>query len=215
TAGSTAASWRWTRRTASRSPRRAVWLVNPAMSVKRSVMRPPGPGRTGKSPATQSMSMPGARIPVQRRVGECVKFHAPASSGVGEDASMSPFPASSTELAERHRREVLRYLLRLLGDAEEAQDACQQTFLHAHRAFGRLRPDSNVRAWLFRIATNTARSVARSRARRAGRMVQVELDGLPGGSAASLEHRAQLRAVARGGPGVPPGQRPAPLLAPV
>jgi len=121
-------------------------------------------------------------------------------------------PTSSRELAERHRREVLRYLLRLLGDAEEAQDACQQTFLHAHRAFGRLLPDSNVRAWLFRIATNTARSVARSRARRAGRMVQVELDGLPGGSAASLEQRAQLRAVARAVQALPPRQRAALML---
>ena len=125
---------------------------------------------------------------------------------------MSRSPASSTELAERHRREVLRYLLRLLGDAEEAQDACQQTFLHAHRAFGRLRPDSNVRAWLFRIATNTARSVARSRARRAGRMVQVELDGLPGGCSASLEHREQLRAVARAVQALPPRQRAALML---
>src|SRR5262249_56097092 len=124
--GGSGGGWRGRRGAGWGSGRRGVWLVNPAMSVKRSVMRPPGPGRTGKSPATQSMSMPGARIPVQRRVGECVKFHAPASSGVGEDASMSPFPASSTELAERHRREVLRYLLRLLGDAEEAQDACQQ-----------------------------------------------------------------------------------------
>ena len=125
---------------------------------------------------------------------------------------MSRSPASSTELAERHRREVLRYLLRLLGDAEEAQDACQLTFLHAHRAFGRLRPDSNVRAWLFRIATNTARSVARSRARRVGRMVQVELDGLPGGCSASLEQREQLRAVARAVQALPPRQRAALML---
>ena len=125
---------------------------------------------------------------------------------------MSPFPASSTELAERHRREVLRYLLRLLGDAEEAQDACQQTFLHAHRAFGRLRPDSNVRAWLFRIATNTARSMARGRARRAGCLVEAELDGFPSRCAPSLEGREQLRAVARAVEALPSRQRAALML---
>ena len=121
-------------------------------------------------------------------------------------------PTSSRELAERHRHEILRYLLRLLGDAEDAQDACQQTFLHAHRAFGRLRPDSNVRAWLFRIATNTARSMARGRARRSGRMVEVELDGLPGRCSPSLEDREQLRALARAVEALPSRQRAALML---
>ena len=125
---------------------------------------------------------------------------------------MPASPTSSSELAERHRREILRYLLRLLGDADEAQDACQETFLHAHRAFGRLRPDSNVRAWLFRIATNTARSAARGRARRAGRRVQIELDGLPGACPASPEHREQLRAVARAVRALPTRQRAALML---
>jgi RNA polymerase sigma-70 factor (ECF subfamily) len=125
---------------------------------------------------------------------------------------MPASPTSSTELAERHRREILRYLLRLLGDAEEAQDACQETFLHAHRAFGRLRPDSNMRAWLFRIATNTARSMARGRARRTGRTVEVELDGLPGNTSASPEHREQLRAVARAVRSLPARQRAALML---
>jgi RNA polymerase sigma-70 factor, ECF subfamily len=121
-------------------------------------------------------------------------------------------PTSSTELAERHRHEILRYLLRLLGNTDEAQDACQQTFLHAHRAFGRLRPESNVRAWLFRIATNTARSAARGRARRTRHLVHVELDGLPGGCPASLEQREQLRAVARAVQTLPSRQRAALML---
>ena len=56
---------------------------------------------------------------------------------------MSRPAASSTELVERHRAEILRYLVRMLGDPEEAQDACQEVFLRAHRAFGRLRADSN------------------------------------------------------------------------
>jgi len=121
-------------------------------------------------------------------------------------------PTSSQELAERHRHEILRYLLRLLGDPEEAQDACQQTFLHAHRALGRLRPDSNVRAWLFRIATNTARSMARGRARRSGRLVEAELDGFPSRCAPSLEDREQLRAVARAVEALPSRQRAALML---
>jgi RNA polymerase sigma-70 factor (ECF subfamily) len=125
---------------------------------------------------------------------------------------MAAPPTSSTELAERHRGEILRYLLRLLGNADDAQDACQQTFLHAHRAFGRLRADSNVRAWLFRIATNTARSAARGHARRTRPLVHVELDGLPGERSASLEQREQLRAVARAVQALPARQRAALML---
>jgi len=73
---------------------------------------------------------------------------------------------SSAALVERHRPEILRYLVRLLGDQDDAQDTCQDVFLRAHRAFGRLRADSNPRAWLYRIATNSAVNTARRRARR-------------------------------------------------
>src|SRR5437870_5187943 len=93
---------------------------------------------------------------------------------------MSEAPATSAELVARHRPEILSYLVRLLGDREEAEDACQEACLRAHRAFTRLRPGSNSRAWLYRIATNSARNAARGRARRTARTVAVDLDSLPG-----------------------------------
>src|SRR5438270_534968 len=68
---------------------------------------------------------------------------------------------SITELAERYRPEILAYLVRLTGNEQDAQDACQDAFLRAQGALGRLAPDSNVRAWLYRIATNSPRSAAR------------------------------------------------------
>src|SRR5256885_627585 len=86
---------------------------------------------------------------------------------------------SITELAERYRPEILAYLLRLTGNEHDAQDACQDAFLRAQGALGRLAPDSNVRAWLYRIATNCARSAARWRARRTSRTVDLHLDGPP------------------------------------
>src|SRR5947207_1887403 len=85
---------------------------------------------------------------------------------------------SITELAERYRPEILAYLVRLTGNEHDAQDACQDAFLRAQGALGRLAPDSNVRAWLYRIATNSARSAARWRARRTARTVDLALDGL-------------------------------------
>jgi RNA polymerase sigma-70 factor (ECF subfamily) len=116
------------------------------------------------------------------------------------------------ELAQRHRTEILAYLVRLLGDADDARDACQDTFLRAQRAFGRLRDDANHRAWLFRIATNTARSAGRRRARGRERRADVELDGLPARATASPEQREQLRLVARAVWALPPRQRAALML---
>ena len=53
-----------------------------------------------------------------------------------------------------HRDEVLGYLRRLLG--AKAEDAWQETFLRALRAYDRLEHGRHLRAWVFRIATNVA-----------------------------------------------------------
>ncbi len=53
-----------------------------------------------------------------------------------------------------HRDEVLGYLRRLLG--ARAEDAWQETFLRALRAYGRLEHGLHLRAWVFTIATNVA-----------------------------------------------------------
>jgi RNA polymerase sigma factor (sigma-70 family) len=53
-----------------------------------------------------------------------------------------------------HRDEVLGYLRRLLG--ARAEDAWQETFLRALRAYGRLDHGRHLRAWVFTIATNVA-----------------------------------------------------------
>jgi RNA polymerase sigma factor (sigma-70 family) len=59
---------------------------------------------------------------------------------------------------------ILGYLCRLLGDREQAEDAAQETFLRAWRRFGRLRPNSRVSSWLYRIARNHAFDLLRRRA---------------------------------------------------
>ena len=53
-----------------------------------------------------------------------------------------------------HCDEVLGYLRRLLG--QRAEDAWQETFLRALRAYDRLEHGRHLRAWVFRIATNVA-----------------------------------------------------------
>ena len=64
-----------------------------------------------------------------------------------------------------HHEEILRYLRRVVGQAGDAEDLSQETFLRAYRAYGTLPPDANVRAWLFAIATNLAKNHFRSETR--------------------------------------------------
>jgi RNA polymerase sigma factor (sigma-70 family) len=61
------------------------------------------------------------------------------------------------------REEVWSYLVRLLG-REAAEDAFQETFLHALRAYPRLEHARHLRAWAFTIATRVAIDERRRRA---------------------------------------------------
>ena len=61
---------------------------------------------------------------------------------------------------EEHRAEVLRLLRRRLG-VDRADDAFQETFLRALRAYGRLDHAEHLRAWVLTIAQNVALDVLR------------------------------------------------------
>jgi RNA polymerase sigma factor (sigma-70 family) len=61
---------------------------------------------------------------------------------------------------EAHRDEVYRFLDRRLG-AERADDAFQETFLRALRAYPRLEHSDHLRAWVFTIASRIVVDVYR------------------------------------------------------
>jgi RNA polymerase sigma-70 factor (ECF subfamily) len=104
-----------------------------------------------------------ARLRPARNAGEFNPFdvtddsasHSPGPSHVSSmmevmQAEIPPFERFYVE----HRDEVLGYLRRLLG--QRAEDAWQETFLRALRAYGRLQHARNLRSWVFTIATNVA-----------------------------------------------------------
>jgi RNA polymerase sigma factor (sigma-70 family) len=61
---------------------------------------------------------------------------------------------------EERKDEIFGYLARLLG-REAAEDAFQETFLRALRAYGTLEHGRHLRAWVFTIATRVAVDVRR------------------------------------------------------
>jgi RNA polymerase sigma-70 factor (ECF subfamily) len=69
-------------------------------------------------------------------------------------------------LWDEYGPQVYRYLLRLTGKRETAEDLTQETFLQAIRDRRRLaEPPANAAPWLFRIATNRATDLFRRRRR--------------------------------------------------
>lgn len=108
-----------------------------------------------------------------------------------------------------YRDEIYRYAWRMVGEAQDAQDLTQETFLRAYRAFERLEPDSNVRAWLYRIATNVCLTFLKRR----GRVNTVPLDVIPvaGGENPhdAVSRKELLREVAEAVEALPTRQRAA------
>ncbi len=70
------------------------------------------------------------------------------------------------DLVERYRHELHAHCYRMLASYHDAEDALQETLLRAWRGLPGFEGRSSVRAWLYKIATNAALNVARSRSRR-------------------------------------------------
>ena len=61
-------------------------------------------------------------------------------------------------LVLRYQTRIVNYASTMIRDAGEAEDVAQETFVRAYRALGQFRGDSSFKTWLYRIATNTART---------------------------------------------------------
>ena len=101
---------------------------------------------------------------------------------------------------EQHRAEVLRLLRRRLG-ADRAEDAFQETFLRALKAYRRLEHAEHLRAWVLTIAQNVALDALR-RSKPSAELVDTGVED----SRPAYENLAELT------DGLPPKERAAVVL---
>lgn len=72
------------------------------------------------------------------------------------------------ELYQTVYKDLYRLAYYYLGNAQDAEDAVQETALAAYKNFGRLRRQEAFRQWIFRILTNCCRDQLRRNLRRRG-----------------------------------------------
>jgi RNA polymerase sigma factor (sigma-70 family) len=102
-----------------------------------------------------------------------------AETTKGDQVSLPPFE----QVVAEHGPVVLRVCRAVVGP-HDAEDAWAETFLAALRAYPRLRPDSDIRAWLVTIAHRKAIDRVRARQR-----APIPVDSLPETASGDTEPR--------------------------
>lgn len=93
-------------------------------------------------------------------------------------------------LVRRWERHIYGLTLRMLGHAEDAQDATQETFISAYTNLKHFRGDAKFSSWLYRIALNVCHSRLRRRVRRTDASLEQQFEDVgfePASSSASVD----------------------------
>ncbi|MDP1804199.1 MAG: sigma-70 family RNA polymerase sigma factor, partial [Acidimicrobiales bacterium] len=74
--------------------------------------------------------------------------------------------AKFAEMAMEHMPSLYTAALRMTRNPSDAEDLVQETYLKAYRAFNSFTEGTNLKAWLYRILTNTYIHAYRAKKRR-------------------------------------------------
>jgi len=154
--------------------------VLPALSV----LEPAGPHAPGvrtetptnpaprdrRRPPAQTRQVPSQRRPAGRRarvgatavLADFADRGTPPTTGSARGVTRMATSAADEDLAQRFTDQAMPLLdqlyaaaLRMTRNPADAEDLVQETFLKAFAAYGSFTQGTNLRAWLYRILTNT------------------------------------------------------------
>jgi RNA polymerase sigma-70 factor (ECF subfamily) len=103
-------------------------------------------------------------------------------------------------LFDAHAQELMRFVFRMSGRKEMAEEIVQEVFVTAYKRRGELIPGSNLRAWLYRVATMHMRHHRRGIARWFGmvdrfqRRIAADAPALPDANAERRSDVARIEA---------------------
>ncbi len=103
-----------------------------------------------------------AEGPTEAGAGE-PRVSADPAEGALIERSRNGDPEAFDRLVAAHQDRIYHAAYRITGNAEDAYDAAQETFIKAFRALPRYRHEAAFATWLHRIAVNTALDVVRRR----------------------------------------------------
>lgn len=83
----------------------------------------------------------------------------------------------TNEIYQLYAKDVYRYLLKLTGSDQEAEELTQETFLHAIRKIHTFRGETSMKAWLIVIAKNCFYSAMRSPWRNTAELDETMISG--------------------------------------
>ncbi|GAA4909368.1 RNA polymerase sigma-29 (SigE) subunit [Actinomycetospora succinea] len=106
--------------------------------------------------------------------------HAPAAMDDVFDETGTWVPPTWDDVVRQHADRVYRLAYRLTGDAHDAEDLTQETFIRVFRSLSGYKPGT-FEGWLHRITTNLFLDMVRRRARLRMEGLPEDTDRLPGG----------------------------------
>jgi RNA polymerase sigma-70 factor (ECF subfamily) len=131
--------------------------------------RPPAPARAhtapalrGKEGASRGIDPAALTADANSRLSNRMPQTDAATVALARDGNSEAFRL----LVERHSRAVYRLAHRMTGNAQDAEDVVQETFLKAYKQLGRFESRANFSTWLHRIAVNCSIDLIRSRPNR-------------------------------------------------
>jgi RNA polymerase sigma factor (sigma-70 family) len=135
---------------------------------------------------------------------------AAAPSRLLSDAAIARRAAAGDERAfaaifERYHQDLYRYCAAILGDAQDAQDAVQNTMLKVLRALPGEKRDLKLKPWLYRVAHNEA--IDMIRVRKGTDPLGAEALAAAAGPAEEAEARSRLQQLVADIADLPPRQR--------